>query len=111
MDTSGEFTAPVVAPEIMESGGPIRPEKAQELGLTDSVWDMTVRCLHQDPARRPTIIEVAQLLRKWSVSSLSALDPRYDTLPVASCYMLWIWIRFLYLQLGGLESRISQPDS
>ena len=72
----------------MENGGPILPEKAQELGLTDSVWAMANRCWDQDPARRPTMMEVVRLLRKWSVSFLSTLDPRDDTLPAASCYIL-----------------------
>ena len=74
----------------MESRGPIRPEKAEELGLTDSVWDMTVRCLDQDPARRPMMVEVVRLLRKWSGSSLPVSNLHRDELPAASCYMVWI---------------------
>ena len=50
---------------------PDRPQEAQELGLTDSMWEMTVRCWHQDPAQRPTMTEVIELLRELLVSSLS----------------------------------------
>ena len=49
----------------MDGHRPARPEEAQELGLTNSVWDMTVRCWHQDPARRPTMAQVVRLLREW----------------------------------------------
>jgi len=50
---------------------PSRPQEAQELGLTDSVWDMTLRCWQQDPTCRPTVTEVVGLLREQSVFSLS----------------------------------------
>ena len=50
---------------------PARPQEAQEQGLTDSVWDMTVHCWHQDPPQRPTMTEVVRLVREWPVFSLS----------------------------------------
>jgi len=56
---------------IMSGERPSRPQGAQELGLVDSVWDMTLRCWQQDPASRPTITEVVGLLRQQSVFSLS----------------------------------------
>jgi len=49
---------------------PARPQ-AQELGLADSLWDMTVHCWHQDPAQRPTMTEVVGLIRELLVASLS----------------------------------------
>jgi len=52
---------------IMGGNRPARPRDAQELGLTDSVWDMTVRCWQQDPAHRPTMAGVVGLLREWLV--------------------------------------------
>ena len=55
----------------MEGQRPGRPQEGQELGLTDSVWDMTVRCWNQDPAQRPTMMEVTGFLHKLLVSSLS----------------------------------------
>ena len=55
----------------MNGERPTRPQEAQELGLTDSMWDMTVRCWHQDPAKRPTMTEVVELLRELLVLSLS----------------------------------------
>jgi len=57
--------------KIMGGERPARPQKAQELGLTDLVWNMTCKCWRQDPARRPTVTEVVGLLRKWSVFFLS----------------------------------------
>ena len=48
---------------------PDRPREAQELGLVDSVWDMTLSCWHQDPARRPTMAGVVGFLREWLVFS------------------------------------------
>jgi len=57
--------------KIMGGERPARPPDAQELGLTDSVWNMTCKCWRQDPARRPTVTEVVGLLREWSVFFLS----------------------------------------
>jgi len=54
----------------MSGERPARPPEAQELGLTDLVWNMTCKCWRQDPARRPTVMEVVGLLREWSVFSL-----------------------------------------
>ena len=58
--------------KIIGGERPTCPQGAQGLGLTDSVWEMTLRCWQQDPARRPTVTEVVGLLREWSVFSLSA---------------------------------------
>ena len=66
-----EFTTPVVISKIMDGERPARPQEGQELGLTDSMWDMTVRCWHKDPAQRPAMTEVIELLRELLVSSLS----------------------------------------
>jgi len=57
--------------KIISGERPARPQEAQELGLTDSVWDMALRCWRQDPADRPTVTEVVRLLREWSVFPLS----------------------------------------
>ena len=61
----------VVLKKIMVGERPTRPQGVQALGLTDSMWDMTVCCWHKDPARRPTMTEVIELLRELLVSSLS----------------------------------------
>jgi len=50
---------------IVDGSRPARPQEAQPIGLTDSVWDMTVRCWHQDPAQRPTMTEAVGLVREW----------------------------------------------
>jgi len=67
----GGLTTPVITSRIMDGGRPARPQEARELGLTDSVWDMTVRCWHQDPVQRPTMTEVVGLVRRWPVFALS----------------------------------------
>ena len=66
-----EFAAPVIISKIISGERPVRPQEAQELGLTDSMWDMTVRCWHQDPAQRPTMTEVVGFLREILASSHS----------------------------------------
>ena len=42
-----------------------RPDRPQELDLTDPVWDTTVRCWQQDPVIRPRMKKVAAVLREW----------------------------------------------
>jgi len=66
-----EFTALVIPSLIMDGKCPVRPQEGQELGLTDSIWDMTNRCWHKDPARRPAMMEVVGLLRELFISPLS----------------------------------------
>jgi hypothetical protein len=44
-----------------------RPDRPQEAGLTDSVWELTLACWQQDPACRPTMVEVVRNLREWPV--------------------------------------------
>ena len=62
-----ETTAAVITSNIVDGDRPARPHEAQEIGLTDSVWNMAVRCWHQDPVQRPTMTEVVGLARKWPV--------------------------------------------
>ena len=54
----------------MSGDRPARPQEVQGLGLTDSIWDTTVRCWHQDPVQRPMMTEVVGLVREWLVFSL-----------------------------------------
>ena len=84
----------------MNGGWPARPQDAQELGLTDSVWDMTVRCWHQDPAQRPMMTEVVKLARELSVFSLSLWNEHHNMLPAVTSWMFC-----------GLESQIYQSRS
>jgi len=79
-----ELAAPVIASRIMDGGRPARPQEARELGLTDSVWDMAVRCWHQDSVQRPTMTEVVGLARKWPVFALSLRNYHHDTLPAVT---------------------------
>ena len=55
----------VTISKIMDGERPARPQEARELGLTDSVWDVTVRCWQQDPTHRPAMTEVVESLREW----------------------------------------------
>ena len=66
-----ELTASVVTSEIIDGKRPARPQGTQELGLTNSVWNTTVRCWDQEPARRPKMREVVRVLREWPVFPLS----------------------------------------
>ena len=63
----GELAIPVITSKIINGGRSARLQEAQGLGLTDSVWEMVVHCLHQVPIQRPTMTEVVRLARKWSV--------------------------------------------
>ena len=67
----GELTTLVITSKIMDGGWLARPQEAQELGLTNAVWEMAVHCLHRDPPQRPTMMEVVRLAREWLVFSLS----------------------------------------
>jgi len=67
-----ELTTPVIISRIVDGERPVRPQGAKELGLTDSVWDIAVRCWHKDPAQRPTVAGVLELLPKLRLSSLEA---------------------------------------
>ena len=96
-----EFATPVIISKIMGGERPARPQEAQERGLTDSVWDMTVRCWHQDPPQRPTMMEVARLVRKWPVFSLCPWNEHHNMLPAAIGWQL----------LGGQKSQMYQSRS
>ena len=65
------FTDPIIILKITTGERPARPQGTRELGLTDSVWEMTVKCWQQDPGLRPSVTEVVGLLRRRLVFSLS----------------------------------------
>jgi len=96
----GKLIVPIITSKIVGSRRPARPQEAQELGLTDSVWGMAVRCWHQDPAQRPTMTEVVRLAREWPVFSLFLWNQHHDMLPAATG-----WLRC------GLRSRIFRSRS
>ena len=79
----GELAIPVIISKIMDGGRPARPQKVQGLGLTGSVWDMTIRCWHQDPVQRPKMKEVVRLTREWPVLSPS---PLYE-INIMTCFL------------------------
>jgi len=82
-----ELTTPVITSKIIDGGRPARPQEAHELGLTDSVWEMTVRCWHQDPSQRPTMMEVVRLAREWPVFSFSPRNKYYNMLPAVTGWL------------------------
>ena len=43
------------------------PDRPQRLDLTDTVWDMTLRCWQYEPDRRPKMTEVVTTIRGWQV--------------------------------------------
>jgi len=61
----------MIMSKIQKGERPNRPQEAQELGLSDLVWDMVDSCWQQDPGHRPTITDVVELLREWPVFSPS----------------------------------------
>jgi len=65
------FTNPIIILKITNGERPTRPMDVYDLGLTDLVWDMTLRCWAQYPAHRPMVTEVVGILREWSAFSLS----------------------------------------
>ena len=67
---------------IMDGKHPARPREAQKLGLTDSVWNMTVCCWLRDPTQRPAMTEVIGLLQEILTSSFSIEAGLMDFLQV-----------------------------
>ncbi|KAF9785451.1 kinase-like domain-containing protein [Thelephora terrestris] len=75
-----EFTANFTISKIMDGE---RPDRPQEPGLTDSVWDITRTCWSQDPGHRPTMPQVVGIFRECymtyaedlQLSSLSRPQP------------------------------------
>ena len=67
-----EFTATVTISKIIDGE---RPDRPQEPGLADSVWDVTCVCWSQNPAHRPAIMKVDEILREWLVNFLFTESP------------------------------------
>ena len=52
----------VVPSLVLKGGRPEMPQGAEQIGLTDEIWEFLERCWHQNPKKRPTMGEVA---RRW----------------------------------------------
>ena len=65
------LATPAIISKLISGERPARPQEGQKLGLTDSMWDMTVRCWRGDPTQRPAMAEVIELLRELFALSLS----------------------------------------
>ena len=73
----GEFATSIIISKIIYGERPARPQGGRKFGLTDLMWDMTIRCWHQDPAQRPMMTEVVELLRELLVLPRTVeTDPR-----------------------------------
>ncbi|KAF9785479.1 CNH domain-containing protein [Thelephora terrestris] len=55
------FTTEVTTFKIMEGE---RPDRPQDPGSTDEVWDVTLRCWDENPAQRPAMTSVVGTLRE-----------------------------------------------
>lgn len=47
---------------ISNGSRPDRPQNAQDVGLTDEVWELLKKCWHQRPTQRPTVDRVCEEL-------------------------------------------------
>ncbi|KAF9779338.1 kinase-like domain-containing protein [Thelephora terrestris] len=56
-----EFTANVTISKIMDGE---RPDRPQDSGLTDPVWDLACTCWHPELTRRPTITKLVGIIRE-----------------------------------------------
>ena len=73
-----ESATPVITSNTVGGEHLARLPEAQELGLTDSVRNMALRCRHQDLAERPMMAEVVGLLRELVASSPPIETDLYD---------------------------------
>ena len=64
--------------KISDGTRPDLPQGAQNLGLTDSLWEMALRCLRTDPAQQPDMTEVVGLLCELLMPSLSLEADLHD---------------------------------
>ncbi|KAF9779311.1 CNH domain-containing protein [Thelephora terrestris] len=78
-----EFT-PLVAVSKIIAGE--RPDRPQEPGLIDLVWNMTLHCWTQDPAQRPIMASVVGILRECSRLCTPNLHLLTPTPPAVSVY-------------------------
>ena len=77
-----EFTAPITISKILSGE---RPDRPQDPGLTNSLWDMALCCWDQDPIQRPAMTSVVGILREWLVFFLFAEPISYHTSTIYSC--------------------------
>ena len=99
---------PTITEGIIHGERPARPQGAQELGLTDPVWDMTLKCWKQDLTDRPTVTEVIRRLREWPVFPLS-VDQCHDTFLAATDYVLQIHPLAVATSLHSTPKITTQP--
>ena len=52
----------MAASRVLKGGRPEMPRDAEQMGLTNDIWEFLERCWHQNPKKRPTVKEV---VRKW----------------------------------------------
>ena len=64
-----ESTAPAVITSIMDGR---RPERPNHSGFTDHLWELTRKCLAQEPLDRPNVEQVLGALKRLPVFPLSS---------------------------------------
>lgn len=60
---------PTVILLVARGGRPPKPVSAETLGLSSAVWELTKRCWHKNPAKRPNSSEVLAYLEGMSLST------------------------------------------
>ena len=99
MHPFSEFTASVAALKIMNGE---RPDRPQDPFLTESAWDMTLGCWHQDPVYRPAMAKVVQILQEWLVLFLPLWNHHHkmSMSSVVIDYLVWAVLGYLGLKNG-----------
>jgi len=82
--------------KIADGERPARPD-AHDLGLVDSVWDMTLRCWQQEPEHRPAGADVVRFLREWLVFLSLSINEHPETSAAAARHMLGARLRPLWI--------------
>ena len=79
-----------------------RPGRPQDPGLTDLLWDLTLRCWDQDPIQRPPMTRVVGIIREWLAFFLFA-EPTFHTSTLCSYRLRSTEIPVAPLPDQGLE--------
>ena len=53
-----------VAFAVVSGKRPLKPENAEEIGMTEAVWELMVKCWREDRTKR---LDASQVLRKFSI--------------------------------------------
>ena len=65
---------------VMSGGRPPKPENAEEIGMTEVLWDLLTRCWREDKTTRPSIAEVLGKFREI-IGEGKTSDSMYEEFP------------------------------